>query len=501
MIQNPIIKGFHPDPSIIRVGEDYYIATSTFEWWPGVEIWHSRDLKNWHFHSRPLNRKSQLDLEGVPDGGGVYAPCLSYDGKVFYLVYTNVRQRGAIMQTDNYLVTTEDINSEWSDGIYLNSLGFDPSMFHDEDGRKYLLSLDNHYEKGKRFNGLWLQEYNPAEKKLTGELKQIYKVDELVEGSHIYRHNGYYYLLKAQGGTGERHSCQLSRSKNLWGGYEDCPEILLHSRDNPELFLQQGGHGDIVDTPNGELYLVHLARRKDAPCCGRETCIQKIQWTNEGWLRLSQGGENPHVLVEEAGLKEDKPWKEEVRSDFTKLTKMPDCFMSLRGEVKDAVLDENGLTMVGKDGPTCKFNQSLYARRITDRDFTVETKVIFSPDSEKQLAGIMLMYDTSHWIYFYITKGNGGNEARTLICDNGGLIYSDCAVKVGEEAILRCEAVDNRLRFFADTERSGEEIDLTILSDDHVFLGFTGAMAGIACYDLYRKEKKAVFEYFEYCVK
>ncbi len=497
MIQNPILKGFHPDPSIIKAGEDYYIATSTFEWWPGVEIWHSRDLKNWHFHSRPLNRPGQLDLRGVPDGGGIYAPCLSFDGSMFYLVYTNVRQRGAIMQTDNFLVTASDINGGWSDPVYLNSLGFDPSLFHDEDGRKYLLSLDNHYEKGKRFNGLWLQEYDSENKCLTGPLKQIYSCGELVEGSHIYRHGGYCYLLKAQGGTGERHSCQLSRSRNLWGPYEDCPFILLHSRDNPDLFLQQGGHGDIIEA-NGSLYLVHLARRKNAPCCGRETCIQKICWDNDGWLRLADGGENPQEYTEETGLPEMGWPPESERYNFAKLCEMPDCFMTLRGPVEDASFSEKGLVLKGKDGPTSKFSQSLFARRITERDFTVETKVLFAPESEKHLAGLMLLYDTNHWFYLYITKGGSTPEARLLTCDNGVLGYHEGCVQVGNEAVLRCEAKDNRVRFYADGKTVGDEMDMTVLSDDHVFLGFTGAMAGFACHDLYRREKEAVFEYFEY---
>lgn len=126
MIENPIIRGFNPDPSIIRVKDTYYIATSTFEWWPGVAVYSSKDLKNWRLDHYPLNRISQLNLQGVPDGGGIWAPCLSYDGNEVFLVYTNVKERGPFMTTDNYLVYTDDITSgKWSEPIYLNSLGFD----------------------------------------------------------------------------------------------------------------------------------------------------------------------------------------------------------------------------------------------------------------------------------------------------------------------------------------------------------------------------------------
>src|SRR5882724_3474562 len=145
-IQNPILKGFNPDPSIVRVGDDYYIATSTFEWFPGVQIHHSKDLKNWRLLTRPLNRASQLNMLGDPDSCGIWAPCLSYDGEQFYLIYTDVKRYGrtsvggasgaSLRDFHNYLVTCPTIDGEWSDPVYMNSSGFDPSLFHDDDGRK-----------------------------------------------------------------------------------------------------------------------------------------------------------------------------------------------------------------------------------------------------------------------------------------------------------------------------------------------------------------------------
>ena len=144
MIQNPILKGFCPDPCIIRAGEDFYIAVSTFEWWPGVRIYHSKDLKHWEQIPSPLLRQSQLDMTGDPTSGGVWAPCLSYDGKKFWLVYTDVKtKKGMYYNTHNYLVWTEDIYGDWSEPVYLNSVGFDPSLFHDTDGKKYLINMLN----------------------------------------------------------------------------------------------------------------------------------------------------------------------------------------------------------------------------------------------------------------------------------------------------------------------------------------------------------------------
>lgn len=513
MIENPILRGFNPDPTIIRIGEDYYIATSTFEWWPGVCIYHSKDLKNWELHSHPLNRLSQLDMTGVPNGGGIWAPCLSYDGETVYLVYTNVRERGSMMQDENYLVTTNDINGEWSEPIYLNSLGFDPSLFHDKNGKKYLLSLDNHYTENHRFNGLHIQEYDPVQKKLIGEIKRLYteSKNELVEGSHMYQFHGMYYLLKAQGGTGPRHSAQLSRSENLTGPWEDCPNILLHSRDNPDLPLQCAGHADLVETQNGELYMVHLATRysckEKMSIFGRETSIQKVEWTEDKWLKLSQGGENPHMSVPmPTGVTEHKFPKKDGFYDFKKGI-IDDDFQSLRGPLDDAVrFGKNGLKMRGRDGLNSHYDQTLIARRIDSSDITVTTKLYFEPEWEKHLAGMVFMYDTDHWIYCYVTRNNEtkAKEINVIVCDNRKLSYPATHIQIRENAPveLRATVKGSELYFYynygSGFKSVGGAVNINILTDEHIFLGFMGAMVGICCQDLYRKEKCAEFEYFDY---
>ena len=187
-IKNPILRGFHPDPSIIRVDDDYYIATSTFEWWPGVRLHHSRDLVNWELIEYPLNRTGQLDLRGVGASQGVWAPCLTYDKGIFYLVYTVVKAFYCNMyDTNNYLVTAESIHGPWSDSIALNNFGFDPSLFHDEDGRKYMVSMVTDHRVPKKYAGrLVLQEYDPVRKEMTGPVREIYAADTIfLEGPHI----------------------------------------------------------------------------------------------------------------------------------------------------------------------------------------------------------------------------------------------------------------------------------------------------------------------------
>lgn len=497
MIVNPIIRGFNPDPSIIRIGKDYYIATSTFEWWPGVNIYHSNDLTNWSLHSRPLNKKNLLDLTGVPNGGGVWAPCLSYDGEKVYLVYTVVKERGAIMQTDNYIIETDDINGEWSERVYLNSIGFDPSLFHDEDGRKYLISLENHYEKDKRFNGLYIEEYDPKARTLIGGRRLLYKEPngELVEGAHLYKKDGYYYLLKAQGGTGVRHSAQMARSKSLFGKWEEDSKILLHARDDETLPLQKAGHADIVDTPEGILYMVHLASRGLGGLCGRETCLQRVAW-DDGWLRLAQGGCYPYVNVL---TNADQRLERVKRYDFTGMDSIFE-FQFLRDDLRSKIsFSDTGMMLKGGSGLNSRFDQSLLARRVDENDIEVSTYVYFDPDNDRHMAGLIFIYDTSHWHYLYITKKDGKKICKVLTCDDKKMIYHDNEVDINIDfVLLSARLCNNKIEFFADDKIVEGNVDASILSDEHIHLGFTGAMVGINCIDVEKRKKAAIFKWFEY---
>ena len=237
MIRNPVLPGFNPDPSFLRVGEDYYLATSTFEWYPGVQIHHSRDLVNWRLVARPLDRAGLLDMRGNPDSGGVWAPCLSHDGERFWLVYSDVKRLdGAFKDAHNYITACETVDGEWCDPWYVNSSGFDPSLFHDDDGRKWVVNmLWNHRGPGSgrnpthdRFDGIVLQEWSPEEG-LTGPVHNIWPGTDrgLTEAPHLFKRNGYYYLTTAEGGTGYDHAVSMARARRIEGPYEDHPNKHL----------------------------------------------------------------------------------------------------------------------------------------------------------------------------------------------------------------------------------------------------------------------------------
>ncbi|MDP3523854.1 MAG: glycoside hydrolase family 43 protein, partial [Hoeflea sp.] len=238
MIVNPILPGFNPDPSICRVGTDYYIATSTFEWYPGVQIHHSTDLVNWRLVGRPLTRASQLDMRGNPDSCGIWAPCLSHADGLFWLVYTDVKRfDGNFKDSHNYIVTAPAIEGPWSDPVHVNSSGFDPSLFHDEDGRKWFVNMVwNHRSnsiggqpKHPAFAGILMQEYDAGAGRLIGKPENIFKGSShgLVEGAHLFKRDGWYYLTVAEGGTGYGHAVTMARSRTLDGPYELHPDTFL----------------------------------------------------------------------------------------------------------------------------------------------------------------------------------------------------------------------------------------------------------------------------------
>ena len=524
-ITNPILKGFNPDPSILRVGEDYYIATSTFEWFPGVQIHHSKDLVNWKLIAHPLNRTSQLNMIGNPNSCGVWAPCLTYDEGTFYLIFTDVKTfRGPYKDAHNYLVTTQDITGEWSDPIYLNSSGFDPSLFHDDDGRKWFLNMvwDHRMEKHP-FGGILLQEYDHSQKKLTGPVKNIYEGTEigLVEGPHIYKKDGYYYLMTAEGGTVLRHAVTMARSKSLEGPYETDPQNpVLTSFFNPELDLQRAGHASLVETQNGEWYMAHLAGRRmptrGRSPLGRETCLQKMHWTENGWLRLANGGNEPELMVEAPSLPEHK-WREiPVRDDFDS-EELDINFQFLRIDLEKEGLmslkERPGyLRLKGGESLNSHHRQSLVARRQQSFFYTAETKLEFDPVHFQQMAGLICMYDNINLYYMHVTYQEGLGrciDIHSFISAEYGEPLNQNRISIKDEGpvYLRVKVDYDKLRFFYSEDGknwnfTGVILDASTLSDEFDKGGgdahFTGAFVGICCQDLSGAGKPADFDYFEY---
>lgn len=519
-IQNPILKGFNPDPSIVRVGEDYYIATSTFEWFPGVQIHHSRDLANWELVAHPLDRVSQLNMIGNPDSGGIWAPCLSYCDGLFYLIYTDVKQWNGTRYkvTHNYLVTAPSVTGPWSEPTYLDSSGFDASLFHDEDGRKWYLSMiwDHRLERNQ-FSGTLLQEFDPKSGKLIGPRKNIFKGTELelTEGPHLYRKDGWYYLVVAEGGTWWDHAVTVARSKQIDGPYEVDPyNPFISSRYDPDATLQKAGHSSFVETQHGTWYAVHLCGRpvRDQRCIlGRETSIQKFEWNDEGWPRLVTGGRVPAIEVDNSEFPQVLPQRIQLQRWEFDTPDLSIHFQSLRRPVDPSWLSlterPGRLRLYGEEPTTSNFRQSLLARRVQDFSIRAETCVEFTPESFKHMAGLIAYYDTKNHYYLRISQdeklGRCIGIIRTDAGETGELLEAETALPVEGPVFLAAHINRDELQFSYSMDGEnwntvGPILDSTILSDDYFTLGFTGAFVGICAQDLTGQGKYADFDYFSY---
>ncbi len=530
MIQNPVLRGFNPDPSIIRVNDDYYIATSTFEWFAGVQIHHSKDLVNWELIPHPLQTVEQLDLKGIPNSGGVWAPCLSYCDGVFYLLYSISRTWvGVYKDVDNFIVTTTDIKGgNWSKPIYVNSSGFDASLFHDPiTKKKWVTCVNWDYRKNstgnatESFCGIILQEYDEQKQELVGEVYNIFEGTEigLVEAPHIYYKDGYYYLMTAEGGTFKEHAVTLCRSKNITKNYELHPQNpVLTSVDDENLTLQRAGHASIVDTPNGEWYMAHLCGRphhcvepnKPEVRCnlGRETALQKMCWIDD-WLYIEGGGHSPKEFVPEPNNADTKREWQKLFVDSFEKEKLSLHFNSLRVPMTEdwVSLSKNKgkLSLKGRESLFSPFYQSTVARRVQHFDIIAQTKVTFSPENHYHSAGLIYYYDTDNHYYLRITHdATDGVICNVLESDFTITKVVSNSVKLDTDTVsFKVEIIGKDLQFYYSLDdenfiKIGGILDATKMSDEYVGGHFTGSFVGMHACDMNQKRKWAEFDYFKY---
>ncbi len=531
MIRNPILPGFNPDPSIVRVGEDYYIATSTFEWFPGVQIHHSRDLVNWRLIARPLNRPSQLNMLGAPDSCGVWAPCLTYADGLFHLIYTDVKRYGrttvggasgaSLRDFHNYLVTCETIDGDWSDPVFLNSSGFDPSLFHDDDGRKWLVNMLWDHRPGRnRFAGIVLQEYSHNARALTGERQVIFEGTPLglTEAPHLYKRDGWYYLITAEGGTGWNHAVTMARSRHLTGPYDLHPDTyILSSRTRPDAPLQRAGHADLVETPDGQTWAVYLCGRplpnRGRCVMGRETAIQPMVWGEDGWLRTVDGQGLPSLSAPAPNLPPYPFPATPARTDFDG-PDLPIDFQWLRSPYPEELFSLTArpgwLRLHGRESIGGQFRQALVARRQQAFCYSASTLMDFEPAHFQQAAGLVCYYGGSKFHYLHVTHDEEhGRHLRVMSALPDAAqadAFTDPVPLPAGPIHLRVEVDYERLRFAwsldgRDWTWLPQTFDASILSDEATSPGapnFTGAFVGMACQDMSGAIKPADFDWFDY---
>ncbi|NNK33428.1 MAG: glycoside hydrolase family 43 protein, partial [Xanthomonadales bacterium] len=491
-----------------------------------------RDLENWTLAARPLNRPDLLDLSGVPDSCGVWAPCLSWHDGLFHLCYTVVRRfDGNFKDTHNYLTTCATIDGDWSKPVYLDSSGFDPSMHHAEDGRKWYLSMVwDHRPDRTFFRGIALREYCPSRRQLVGERKFIFDgtAFDCTEGPHLYRYGDFYYLLAAEGGTGYEHVVTVARSRDLEGPYEVDPAgPLVTARYSPVHPLQRTGHGDIVRTPGGRLFIVFLCSRplpgtRRSPL-GRESAIQELVETDDGWFRLKSGSSLPLPELEidldgTGSAKRASATAEEVIRYGFDSDDLPDDFQWLRSPRPERLFSlrerPGNLRLHGRESIGSFYEQALVARRQTHFRFRAETALEFEPAHFQQMAGLVCYYNASKFHYLYVSRDEEvGKHLAVMSCEGEILLdavfpeYGNrVAVPEGQKLHLRVDVDGARLVFSwsADGDAWNEfpvSLDASLLSDEAgkgEGAQFTGAFVGICCQDMAGTGRPADFRYFCY---
>lgn len=530
MIRNPILPGFNPDPSICRRGDEYFIATSTFEWYPGVQIHRSTDLANWTLVSRPLTRAAQLDMRGNPDSCGIWAPCLSWADGRFWLVYTDVkRYDGNFKDAHNYIVWSEEIDGPWSDPVYVNSSGFDPSLFHDDDGRKYFVNMQwNHRShsiggapRQPTFDGILCQEWDP-DQGLTGPVRNIFAGSELglTEAPHLYKRNGWYYITVAEGGTGYDHAVTMGRSRSVWGPYEMHPDThLMTAKDTASCPLQRVGHGQIVETPDGETWHTYLCSRpidargervsRGFSPLGRETGIERCVWRDD-WLFLEAGGQVPRLDVPIKAAQQPVACPKRVFTDET----LPPEFQWLRTPHPERIFGLTGaaLRLFGRESIGSWFEQALVARRQEHFSYRAETELTgFTPTTYQQNAGLVTYYNRFKFHFLAVTQEPGIGRALTILScpgdyPDGKLTFPTEPIAIADSPIeLAVETRRARQQFYfrqgGDWQAIGPELDAAVLSDEGgrgAHGSFTGNFVGVAAFDLTGQGTAADFPWFDY---
>lgn len=417
--RNPVLPGFYPDPSVCRVGRDYYLVTSSFEYFPGVPIFHSRDLVHWQQLGHCLTRPSQLPLADANASGGVWAPTLRHHDGVFYMTTTNVSLGG------NFIVTATAPEGPWSEPIPVAQKGIDPSLFFDDDGS--VLYTTSH-------EGAFQSRIDVKTGKLLSEPKVIWAGTggQYPEGPHLYRRAGWYYLLLSEGGTEYGHMLTMARSKSPWGPFEPCgrnPVLTHRSYKSP---IQGLGHADLVDTPAGDWFAVSLGFRPNGypPCyhLGRETFLSPVKWADDEFPVF---GEQGRLQLEvEAPLELEPTPALAEREDFSSAELLPHWNQLRNPHAELYSLSERPgyLRLRGSaEGLDDRASPAWLGRRQCHFAVHVATRLEFQPETEAEEAGLVVRMSERHHYEVFVTRRAG--VASVVLRRRIGSLQAEVACK------------------------------------------------------------------------
>lgn len=433
--RNPILTGYYPDPSITRVGDDYYLVNSTFTWFPGIPIFHSRDLVNWTQIGNAIDRPDQLDFKDLGLSRGVFAPAIDYHDGTFYILNTCVDCGG------NFIITAKDPKGPWSDPVWLPDLegGIDPSIFFDTDGRAWI--VNNGPPEGeplyKGHRAIWGQEFDLKTMKTIGPRRllvnggvDLSKKPIWIEGPHIFKKDGTYYLICAEGGTAINHSQVVLRGSSPMGPFTPNPaNPILTQRDlDPArpFPVTSAGHADFVVTPKGEWWASFLAIRPygdDLYNTGRETFLMPVRWV-DGWPRLTDPGQPIPLTHAKPDLPAQPPGPVptsgafQVRDAFDGPT-LPPYWMMARNPKSDWYALKDGFLVLDLRpvGLSDHGNPSFWGRRQQHHHAVLETELHFTPDAAGQRAGLAAVQSDEYWFRFTIERAGNQTVARVAMRD------------------------------------------------------------------------------------
>lgn len=488
--KNPVIPGFYSDPSVCRVGEDYYLVTSTFEYFPGVPIFHSKDLIHWEQIGHVVHRKEQ-----IPKDLNIFAPTLRYHNEMFYLITTNVASGG------NFYMTAKNPTGPWSDPVWINVSGIDPDLFFDDDGRVYI--TNSNFE---------LVELDLKTGTIKGEKRKIWNSTggRYPEAPHMYKKDGFYYLMAAEGGTEEAHSVTIARSHSIWGPYINNPSnpIVGHANvagmGNP---IQGVGHADMILAHDGSWWMaIHGYRSVTGypphHTLGRETCMVPVDWPKGGWPIVNGNGTVQtnmyHTTLPQHPF-EARPtrisFEEQLGLEWNYIQPYDDRY--IKQHAKEGTMNLLGSSInIGEKG-----SPSFMGRRVTAKRFTSSTQLEFDPENDNEEAGLIVLNNSNHFDMLVASR----NGVRYLVVklQFGQTIYRSEEVALSQGPVdLKIESTG--AEFIFSFAQNGEDFkviekaDARFLSTETVG-GFTGLYIGLyATGNGATSKAGAIYHWFEY---
>ncbi|MBN1659824.1 MAG: glycoside hydrolase family 43 protein [Anaerolineae bacterium] len=510
--RNPIFPGFYPDPSICRVGDDYYLITSTFEYFPGLPIFHSRDLVHWRQIGHVLDRPSQLPLDNIRPSGGLYAPTIRFSQGVYYVINTLV---DGTTQAGNFIVTATDPAGPWSEPFWLeNAPGIDPSLFFDDDGRVwYVGNREASHEQYRGHREIWLQELDADHMRLVGEPQVLWdgaaKKATWAEAPHLYKIQGRYYLMIAEGGTGHHHAVTIARSDAVTGPYEanQGNPILTHRHLGLDYPIVGTGHADLVETQTGDWWMVMLAMRPYGGYfynLGRETFLAPVRW-EDGWPIVSHGTGRVEFSYPVPDLPECRWLADPACDNFDRPVLAPQWnFLRTPREEFWSTSQRPGYLRLWLRPErlaerTCP---SFVGHRQQHIHFAAHTALEFDPQAAHECAGLALVQNNDFHFRFVVTLGD--QAVVRLIKRSAGAeeLLAERPVAPGR-LYLKVEAHEQAYSFYVGSELDtwlpvAKDVDGRILSTP-VAGGFVGAyIAMYASSNGQPSTNYADFDWFEY---